>query len=104
MAFRVEFTPAARQDAIGILNWLTERQADEHGLRWFQGLEKAIASLQAMPQRCPLMKKDRRVKVEVRQLFYGKKPHGFRILFRIGGQTVYILRIRRGRQAATKLH
>lgn len=104
MAFRVKFTQSAREDAIGILDWLTEQQAGKHGLRWFQGLKKAIASLNAMPQRCALVKSDSRVTSGVRQLFYGKKPHVFRILFRIVDDTVLILHIRRGKQSTAKLN
>jgi hypothetical protein len=45
MAFRVEITEEAENDARGILDWLISQQAGETGLRWFQGLEKAVASL-----------------------------------------------------------
>jgi len=54
MALRVEITEEAERDALGILDWLISRQAGETGLRWFQGLEKAIASLATFPGRCPL--------------------------------------------------
>jgi hypothetical protein len=50
MAFRVEITVEAERDAHGILDWLISQQADETGLRWFLGLEKAIASIATFPQ------------------------------------------------------
>jgi plasmid stabilization system protein ParE len=54
MAFRVEITAEAERDALGILDRLISEQAGETGLRWFQRLEQAIASLANFPERCPL--------------------------------------------------
>ncbi len=42
MAFRVEITENAERDAHNILDWLISQQAGDAGLRWFQGLEKAV--------------------------------------------------------------
>ena len=98
MAFRIEYTNLAQADLDTLLGWLIEREAGEAGRRWLKGLEAAIDSLRDMPQRCPLLRSDRRISFEVRQLFYGRKPHVYRILFRIIDDTVYILRIRHGRQ------
>jgi plasmid stabilization system protein ParE len=104
MAFKIEYSAVAEADLDAILTWLVEQQAGQAGLRWFEGLQAAVDTLRAFPQRCSLMKKDRRVDFEVRQLFYGKKPHIFRVLFRITGDRVIILRIRRGKQSAARLH
>ena len=97
MAFKIEFTHLAEADLDGILAWLMERQAGQAGLRWFEGLQAAVSTLSDMPQRCPMFK-DPRVDFEVRQLFYGKKQNVFRITFHILGDTVYVLRIRRGKE------
>jgi plasmid stabilization system protein ParE len=51
MAFRVSVTPEAELDAEEILVWLEEQGAGEAGLRWYQGLDEAIASLTIMPER-----------------------------------------------------
>jgi plasmid stabilization system protein ParE len=45
MAFRVEYSSQAEADLDSILEWLISRRAGEAGLRWFEGLEKAVASL-----------------------------------------------------------
>ena len=66
MAFRVEITKEAERDATSILDWLISQQAGETGLRWFEGLEKAIASLANMPERCPLAIVCLRIKQRVR--------------------------------------
>src|SRR5436305_4381873 len=44
MAFRVEVTPQAEQDADTILEWLLLQHAGETGLRWFLRLKEAIDS------------------------------------------------------------
>lgn len=104
MGFKIEYSQRAEADLDAILTWLIEQQAGHAGLRWFEGLQAAVDTLRELPQRCPLMKKDPRVNFEVRQLFYGKKPHVFRVLFRIIGHNVIVLRIRRGKQSAAQLH
>jgi len=81
MAFRVETTEQAERDILGILDWLISEQAGEAGLRWFQGLEKAIASLSEPPERCPIAQESESFPFEVRPLLYGRKPHVYRILF-----------------------
>jgi plasmid stabilization system protein ParE len=96
MAFRVEVTSQAEQDADTILEWLLSQHAGEAGLRWFMRLREAIYSLAEMPGRCPLAPENASVPSEMRQLLYGRKPHVYRILFTIEGDVVYVLRIRHG--------
>jgi toxin ParE1/3/4 len=104
MAFRVEVSPKARRDADAILGWLLSQQAGEAGLRWFRRLEEAIGSLAHFPERCKLAPENASVPFEMRQLLYGHRPHVYRILFTIDGQTVYVLRIRHGRRKHLSLH
>jgi plasmid stabilization system protein ParE len=68
MAFLVKPTAAAKQDARDILSWLRSQEAGEAGLRWFQGMQKAIASLSKMPTRCGLAPENKNIPFEVRQL------------------------------------
>lgn len=98
MAFRVKPTANAKQNARDILAWLREQQAGDAGLLWFQGLQKAIASLREFPARCPLAPESKDSPFEVRQLLYGSKQHRYRILFTIEGETVTVLHIRHGRR------
>jgi plasmid stabilization system protein ParE len=98
MAYRVETTARAERDADNLLSRLIAQQAGETGLRWFEGLEKAITTLADMPERCSLAPENTHVPFEVRQLLYGRKPHIYRILFTIEGDTVYVLHIRHGRR------
>ncbi len=99
MRFRVETTARAKQDLDDILIWLLARQAGDAGLRWFQGLRDAVASLNQSPGRCRLAPEDEVFPFEVRELRYGKKFDVYRILFTVEGDTVTILHIRHGRRA-----
>lgn len=98
MAFRVEITEDAERDGKDLLEWLVSQHAGDAALRWFQGLEKAIASLSDLPRRCPLAPENKSFPFEVRHLLYGRKPHVYRILFTIEDDTVLILHIRHGRR------
>ena len=98
MAFRVEVTLEAEQDADSILEWLLSQHAGEAGIRWFLRLREVIDSLAEMPGRCALASEHASVPFEMRQLLYGRKPHVYRILFTIQGDVVYVLRIRHGRR------
>ncbi len=98
MTFRVELSAQAENDTDAILNWLLSHHAGDAGIRWFMALEEAIASLGTLPARCPLALENARFPFEVRQLLYGRKPHVYRILFTIDGDTVKILHIRHARR------
>jgi toxin ParE1/3/4 len=98
MNFRVEYTSEAEADSNGILDWLISQYAGLTGLRWFEGLEKAIASLARAPQRCPLAPESRSFPFEVRHLLYGRRPHVYRIIFTIEADRVVILHIWHGRR------
>ena len=102
MAFHVETTAAAEQDADAILDWLLSQYAGDAGFRWFLALQDAIASLAEFPERCPLAPESAVFPFEVRHLLYGHKPHVYRILFTIEDQTVYVLHIRHGRRQLLK--
>jgi plasmid stabilization system protein ParE len=98
MTFRVELATQAESDAEAILDWLRSQHAGETGIRWFLALEDAIASLATFPERYPLAPESARFPFEVRQLLYGRKPHVYRILLTIEGETVKVLHIRHARR------
>jgi plasmid stabilization system protein ParE len=98
MAFRVKQTAQADRDLDGILDWLLAQQAGEAGLRWFWKLKEACDSLSELPHRCSLAPESIEFPFEVRQLIYGRKPHLYRVVFTIEGDTVVILHIRHGRR------
>jgi plasmid stabilization system protein ParE len=51
MAFRVELASEAEREADSILEWLLSQAAGNTGLRWFNALEDAIASLANFPRK-----------------------------------------------------
>jgi len=88
MTFRVEVTAEAEGEADAILEWLVSHQAGNTGTHWFKALEDAIASLAKFPRRCALAPEH--------------KPHVYRILFTIEGDSVFVLHIRHGRRQPLK--
>jgi plasmid stabilization system protein ParE len=104
MAFLVETTPESERDAEAILEWLYSQHAGDTGIRWFLALEDAIASLATSPARCPLAPENADSPFEVRHLLYGRRPHVYRILFTISGNTVTVLHIRHGRRQSVSPH
>ena len=98
MAFRVELSDRAQSDIAAIYDWLLSQQAGNAGERWFGALREAIASLSALPTRCPISAESRDSPVEVRQLLYGRKPHVYRILFAVDGDSVQVLHVRHARR------
>ena len=95
MTFRVKLSKKAERDGEAILDWLWEQNAGNAGLRWLEGMEKQIASLDTFPHRCCLAPETSRFPFEIRQLLYGRKPHVYRILFSVESNTVLVLHIRR---------
>ena len=53
MAYRVEIARRAEADLEELYLWVVER-APQQGARWFNGLERAVLSLDQHPKRCPV--------------------------------------------------
>ena len=99
MAFRVEYSSQAEADLDGILEWLISQRAGEAGLHWFEGLEKAVASLSEMPQRCSLAPENRSFPLRGAAFASrGRRPHVYRVIFRVIDDVVYILHVWHGRR------
>jgi plasmid stabilization system protein ParE len=98
MVSRVELTAKAKRDLDAILEWLVAQEAGEAGLRWYARLQKEIGSLSALAYRCPLAPENGEFPFEIRQLLYGRRPHQYRILYTVEGETVIVLHIRHGRR------
>jgi plasmid stabilization system protein ParE len=102
MAFRVEISHQAERDAEEILEWLLSQKSGQAGIDWFLALDDAFASLREFPERCAIAPESARFPFDVRQLFYGRKPHIYRILFTISADAVTVLHIRHGRRRPAK--
>ena len=75
-------------------NGSCHKRQEKPGSRWFHGLRQALATLADFPRRCALAPETAVFSFEVRQLLYGRKPHVYRTLFAIEGETVHIFHIR----------
>lgn len=97
MAFRVEITRRAESDLEELYLWVVER-APQQGARWFNGLERAVLSLDRHPKRRPVAPESFDPDHPVRVLTYGRKPHAYRILFTVDddAEIVRVLHVRRG--------
>jgi plasmid stabilization system protein ParE len=105
MAYRVEITRRAESDLEELYLWVVER-APRQGTRWFNGLERAILSLDQHPKRCPVAPESFDPDHPVRVLTYGRTPHAYRIFFAIDdeAEVVRVLHVRRGMRRPPTAH
>jgi toxin ParE1/3/4 len=99
MAYLVKLMPRAQRD----LAWLFEHiHSTESAVafRWYEGLKRAIFSLEKHPNRCAVIPENQ----SARHLLYGSKPHIYRVIYRVieRKKRVDVLHIRHGaRQRST---
>jgi toxin ParE1/3/4 len=80
MAYRVDLARNAEAELEELYPWVVER-APQQGATWFNGLERAILTLDQHPDRCPVAPESVDPNHPVRVLSYGRKPHGYRVFF-----------------------
>jgi plasmid stabilization system protein ParE len=95
MKYRVVIEDSAQVDLEDIVLWLAEHSQDA-ARQWYWRVKDAIHTLCQFPLRCPLAPENKTFQEEIRQLFHGRKPHVYRILFTVRGSTVHVLHIRHG--------
>lgn len=97
MAYRVEIAGSAEAELEELYLWVAAR-APQQGPKWFNGLERAILSLDHHPKRCPVAPESIDPDHPVRVLSYGRKPHVYRVFFTADDQTnvVRVVHVRRG--------
>jgi plasmid stabilization system protein ParE len=97
MAYRVEIARRAEADLEDLYLWVVDR-APQRGARWFNGLERAVLSLDRQPKRCPVVAEAFDPDRVVRVLTYGRKAHAYRVFFTVddGAEIVRVLHVHRG--------
>lgn len=103
MAYRVEIARSAEAELEELYLWAAAR-APHQGVKWFNGLEEAILSLDQHPDRCQVALESVDPAQPVRVLNYGRRPHVYRVFFAVDhvAKVVRVLHVRRGiRRAAT---
>ena len=97
MAYRVEIARSAEAELEEIYRWVVAR-APQQGAKWFNGLERAVFSLDQYPKRCAVAPESIDPALPVRVLSYGRKPHVYHVFFTVEdtGRIVRVVHIRRG--------
>ena len=93
MSYRVVLTHKAEADVESVLKWFHNQQAAEAGGRWLTSLLAKLDTLESLPERCRLAAEAADLGQEIRELLFGRKRFKHRLLFRIVGKTVQILRV-----------
>ena len=93
MGYRVKIMPRAERDLADIYRRIEARTSGAAGA-WYVGLRESIRNLRDSPGRCPVTPENDRL----RHLFYGHKPHIYRVIYRIleKPKHVEVLHIRHG--------
>jgi toxin ParE1/3/4 len=93
VAYLVKITSRAERD-LALLYERINAGHSEAALKWYFELKKNVLSLEENPNRCPLISK----KHGLRHLLFGKKPHIYRVIYRVLGKQrrVEVLHIRLG--------
>jgi plasmid stabilization system protein ParE len=93
MAFRVVLTDKAEADVASVLGWFQQQHATDAGGRWFAQLMARLETLENHPMRYALAPESAELGREIRELLLGRRRYKYRLLFRIIGNTVEILRV-----------
>ena len=93
MAYLVDITVRAERDLALLFDAINAGRSAA-AFKWYRGLKKAILSLEEQPSRCPETPEN----ASLRHLMYGKKPHVYRVIFRVmeKNRRVEVLHIRHG--------
>ena|SRR5208282_5012449 len=104
MPYLVEFTARAVRD-LEILDVEKKAAESRAAARWYNHLGRVVYALASYPHRCPLAPKARRMKRELPNLLYGKKPHVYRVIYEVdvGRQAVLVLTIRHSARRKVKV-
>jgi toxin ParE1/3/4 len=89
--FRVDITSTAEEDIKEIWGYIA-RDDSETATRFIQRLKRRIETLERFPLRCPLISENALMQSHFRHLIYGK----YRIIFRVAGSTVIVVRVIQG--------
>jgi plasmid stabilization system protein ParE len=79
MTYHVVLTDRAARDLDEAYRWCAER-APGAATRRYNGFLDALNTLGSNPERCPIAVETRTVRVEIRQLLYGRRQ-SYRALF-----------------------
>lgn len=93
MRYSVRATRQADDDVDRAASWLSRHVSPLAAARWQARIIKAVHSLASKPERCPEADEAAELGFELRVLLSGRRPHVYRILFAVEGNSVNVLRI-----------
>jgi toxin ParE1/3/4 len=101
MVYDVELTRRAERDLDDLYEFFSAEDSKVIR-RWFNGLEKAVYTLEELPRRCPRAPESRRTDRPLRHLLYGTKPNIYRVLYEVDEKRkiVRVVTIRHGARDA----
>ncbi|MGA9039149.1 MAG: type II toxin-antitoxin system RelE/ParE family toxin [Terriglobales bacterium] len=93
MAYLVRIAARAERDLASLYGEINAPDSAA-ARQWYRGLKLAILSLGEKPKRCPVTPENKKL----RHLLYGKKPHFYRVIYRVNNRQkqVDVLHIRHG--------
>jgi toxin ParE1/3/4 len=99
MAYVVSLGARAERDLDEIYEHIRAAEFSA-ALRWFEGLRRAIFTLQEHPNRCAVTPETKKI----RHLLYGHKPRIYRVIYLVAEdeKRVYVLHIRHGARRGFK--
>jgi plasmid stabilization system protein ParE len=97
MIYHVRLQPAAVED-LDIAYQYAAQNAPVPAARWLERFQAAIQTLEHNPARCPLASENARSRRILKKYLFGKRPNVFRVIYKIDGDTVWVLRIRRAQR------
>jgi toxin ParE1/3/4 len=99
MEYLVRITPRARRDLVALFRTIHAGDS-ETALNRYRGLVEAALTLETLPNRCPPTPEN----PQLRHLLYGRKPHVYRVIFRVleKEKRVNVLHIRHGARRSFK--
>jgi plasmid stabilization system protein ParE len=86
--FRVRISETAERDIDEVWSFIAEDSL-EAATAFIHHLDERIERLETLPTRCPLISENELIGTQYRHLIYGD----YRMIFRIAGRSVYVLRV-----------
>lgn len=96
MARTVVLSPAVSADFRQITRFITQRVSASSADRWLAAIQSTIQRLATDADQWPQADDD--LGIDLRERLHGRRPHVYRILFTIDGDTVNVLRVRHAAQ------
>ncbi|MEO7144302.1 MAG: type II toxin-antitoxin system RelE/ParE family toxin [Bryobacteraceae bacterium] len=97
MEYRAELAARAERDLAAIYQEVNA-VGSKAAARWFNGLERAVYTLERLPMRCPSAPENKLAGRPLRHLLYVGKPEIYRVIYAVdeSRRVVRILAIRNG--------